>query len=173
MILALPPILLGDYLEINLKDLSEYVIRTLKFKKAWEAAAKKAVKSVQKRTRSGKGVKLNEGPTHKLPQLKDKTVKERIRLQSQGRLKGPGARPEKSGLNRTGDLLGGVKYTAKEGEAILKLADSDEERKADELIDLDSDYEFFNLSKQEVEEFTKEIEKTVDDELKKLSKIKL
>ena len=126
------------------------------------------VKQIKKRTRLGFGVREPEAQTNKLPDLQPQTVRERKRLKRNNKLTGPRATPTKSGINRTGSTLESLDYNVVGDEIQIRLS-KDGERVATELIDLDRDYTFMNLSKGEVNEITKVIE---DEIVKELSKIK-
>lgn len=129
---------------------------------------KESVERITRRTRVGKGVRKNEGPTHKLPKLKNRTVKERQRLKNKGELTGPGATPGRSGVNRTGKTLNEMEYVAGNSEVEIKLS-KEGQRRARNIVKIDPDYEFMNLSKSEVKSLVKIIEEKVIQVIKKLN----
>ena len=125
------------------------------------------VDRIKKRTRLGKGVKDNFGPSHALPKLQDKTKANRRRLKKQGKLTGPKATPAKSGLNRTGQMLDSMTHKSGENSLEIKL-DALGEKKAEELIALDSQWTFMNISKAEFRGLLDSFVKSVQNKLGKL-----
>ena len=127
-----------------------------------------SVSRIRKRTRSGRGVKENDGPTHKLPALKPKTVKERSRLKGKGQLTGPGATPGRSGVNRSGKTLNEMNYSVvNRSEVEIKLSPTGVKR-AQTVAEVNPDYEFMNLSKSEIKALVKIVEEKVIQVINKL-----
>lgn len=139
----------------KLSDISRLIKKALTSKEVLEVGAKVAVESIPLRTRLGKGVNEPEGSTHLLPALKEKTKRNRRYLKSSGKLTGPGATPAKSGLNASGDLLTDMKYEIKSDSFDIKLADVKQEEKLKNLLKINKNFQFLNLSRAEVNRMIK------------------
>jgi hypothetical protein len=126
-----------------------------------EEAANAVIERVKTRTRLGKGVNKPEGNAVPLKKLEPKTVEVRKALQKAGKLSGTGAKPSKSGINRTGKTLDSMHAVAKNKEVTIQL-DNDGEKVATELAAIDpSRFTFMNLSKAEVKAMTDILEEKV------------
>jgi hypothetical protein len=143
------------------------LIKEVNKKENLKVAADAAIDHMKKRTRLGKGVKEPEGKTTSLKKLEPSTVEIRKSLRKQGKLTGPGATPGKSGINRTGKTLESLNTKALDGSVTIQL-DQEGERVASELIKIDKDFTFMNLSKVEVKTMTEILEKAVATAAKKL-----
>lgn len=121
--------------------------------------AEEALESVQRRTKLGRGVNKPEGPSNKLPTLKTKTVSTRKSLKRSGKLSSS-ATPTKSNITRSGKTLGSMKSKIKSDGFDINL-DKRGERVAKDLIAIDKDYTFMNLSKAEVKRLVKIIEQQI------------
>lgn len=142
------------------------LIEEVNKKENLKEAADSAIEQMKKRTRLGKGVKEPEGSTTPLKKLEKSTVEVRKSLKSQGKLTGPGATPAKSGVNRTGKTLESLNSKALDGHVTIQL-DQEGERVAADLINIDKDFTFMNLSKVEVKTMTEVLEKAVEKAAKK------
>jgi len=157
----------------DLNDLRGFMVdlnQTINSPRFLKQICQALIKRIRVRTRLGKGAKPPEGdryPTaHKLPKLKDKTILRRKRMKRAGKLTGPGARPPKSGINRTGGTLNQIHIAASGREVSLRLGQKGK-RIAIELAKINPDFEFFNLSKAEFNFLRDEIQKEVDKILKR------
>lgn len=121
--------------------------------------AEEALESVKRRTKLGRGVGKPEGPSNKLPSLKTKTVSTRKSLKRTGGLSST-ATPAKSNVTRSGKTLDSLKVEIKSDGFNIEL-DKRGERVAKELIAIDKDYTFMNLSKAEVNRLVKIIEQQI------------
>lgn len=151
----------------KLSDLPKIVAEALQSEEILDRAGKVATAAIPKRTRLGKGVKENLGPTHKLPKLRETTVNIRKKLKKEGGLTGPGATPGKSAINRTGEALNSIDYSVKGGELNIFL-DSSQEKKVDDLIAIDNNYSFMKLSRAEFRAVLKTINERLDRIIKKI-----
>lgn len=134
----------------KLKDLGKIIAQALQSRPVLEEAGKMAIEAIPLRTRLGRGVVEPEGPSTPLPKLKPKTKSNRRLLQKKGELTGPDATPAKSGLNATGKLLSGLRYLIGKNRVEIRLADSTQEEKAQNLIKIDPRFQFMNLSSAEI-----------------------
>jgi len=151
----------------KLSDLPKLIEELLKSKIILEKAGQIAVERIPKRTRLGNGVRENLGDSHKLPPLKESTVKIRKDLQKQGRLTGPLATPKKSGINRTGKALNSIKAISQPGHLEITL-DKSQQAKVDDLIKINPDYSFMKLSKPEFKAVFKAITDQIDRIVKRI-----
>jgi hypothetical protein len=149
----------------DISKLAKKAVDEAKSEKTLKKLATDLVERVQKRTRLGRGVKKEEGPTHVLPRLKNKTINERKRLRRQGDLTGPGATPTKSGINRSGDTLESMHAEVDKGKIEIKL-DAKGTKVARELETLDEGFTFMNLSSAEVKSAISFIERIINNVLK-------
>lgn len=137
----------------DLDDIAKLVslaIEEVTKKENLEEAAIVAIERIKKRTRLGKGVTKPLAEATPLKKLEPSTVRVRKSLKSQGKLTGPGAKPSKSGINRTGKTLDGIFASAKTGQVEIELR-PESQRVAEELLKIDSQrFQFMNLSKAEV-----------------------
>lgn len=152
----------------DINKLIQVAIDTMKSKETMETLGKELSERIVKRTRLGKGVNKNLDPPHPLPQLKKNTVTRRKALRKKGQLTGPRATPAKSGLNRTGKMLNDVVSVAKESELTIKLDSPESNKKARDLIDLNRNYTFLNVSKPEFKGMIKSFQEILNKVLAKL-----
>lgn len=152
----------------KLSDIGKIVTQALQSNTALNNAGKSMKRAITKRTRLGYGVSENGADRHKLPNLSPKTVENRKRLKKAGKLTGPKATPGKSGLNRTGEMLESIKYASGKGKLEIRLGDAKQEQKAQDLVDLNPNYEFMNLSKPEIVRMIKAMTGTILGILKKI-----
>jgi hypothetical protein len=152
----------------KLKDIGKLITQALESKVVLDEGAKVLVESIPIRTRLGKGVKEAEGPTHALPNLKQKTKYNRKLLASKGELTGPGATPSKSGLNRSGDLLNSIKSIVTKGRIQVELNSNKEKQKAEHLLKIDPLYEFMNVSRAEMNRMIKAMSEKITEILNKV-----
>lgn len=157
----------------KLSKITQIIKTAITKKSVLDAAGKSAVESIVKRTRLGRGVGKNLGSSSPLPRLKESTVKTRKYLKQKGQLTGPNATPAKSGLNRTGELLNSVEYKISSGSVNIELADKANKDKATDLIKIDKDYTFMNLSKPEFARMIKAMSDQVAKILKRININKL
>lgn len=157
----------------KLSDIGRIIEQALKSKTVLEAGGKSATRAIKKRTRLGKGVKENLGPSHKLPQLKTKTVTNRKLLKKKGELTGVGATPAKSAVNRSGEMIDSVNFGVGRGKLEIKLKGSKQEMKAQNLLKISSDYAFMNLSKAEFNRMIKSMSGAITQILKRINFNKL
>lgn len=156
---------------INLKDIPKLVqaaVDTIGKKRTLTTVAKKLVPRIQTRVRVGKGVQENLGNPHSLPVLKDKTKRNRTSLKKQGKLTGPGAKPAKSALNRTGALVGDIGFETKTNELEIKFKSQAQLDKMEDLIALDRKYTIMNISKAEFKFALKELSAIIERALRRL-----
>lgn len=151
--------------ELSIRDIDQLVkSKTFKVR-----MSKSLINRIRRRTRLGKGVKEARSgfsKAHDLPRLKKQTVARRKRLKRAGGLTGPGATPGKSGLNRSGKLLNNMHYKIKREYLLLSL-DKRGKVIADDLIEKNPDWEFFNLSQAEFNFLRSEIQREVNKLLKR------
>jgi hypothetical protein len=152
----------------KLTDLDKLIQQAIDSETILTKAAKILEETVKARTRSGQGVLKNLGTTHPLPELKESTVRRRNRLARNGGLTGPGAVPEKSGLNRTGELLNSVKVTPTKKQMEVTVG-VDQVQKVDELLSINKKYQFMRISSEEFEKALKTIENKLDGLIKKIT----
>lgn len=126
--------------------------------------ARQAAERVRTRTRVGKGVDSHGKSATPLPKLKDTTVDRRKRDQKAGNLSGPGARPARSSLTRTGEMLEALTPKWAEGKAEVVIVGGEQNRKAREVQDLG--FTFMNLSRGEIEGLAKIIQAEVRKKMK-------
>lgn len=157
----------------KLSDIGKIITNALKSKTVLEVGGEIATESIKKRTRLGSGVKENLGPSHKLPKLKSKTVTNRKLLKEKGMLTGPNATPGKSGLNASGELLNNVEYNVGKGQLQIRLADPVQREKATNLIKIDPNFVFMNLSKPEFNRMLKAMSQKISEILSKIKFDKL
>jgi len=151
----------------KLTDITSIIRKAIESKRVLEAAATVAIRSIPKRTRLGKGVQNNLGPTHKLPNLKTKTVKNRSRLKKLGQLSGQGATPKKSGLNKSGDMLDSLTSNVGRGKVEIKL-EPNQQDKANALLKIDPKYQFMRLSAAEFKRVLKAMTKQIEQALSRV-----
>lgn len=149
------------------KKLPQIIKETLD-KKLLDDIGNTSVSRIRKRTRTGKGVKENDGPTHKLPSLKPSTIKRRQNLKSKGKLTGPGATPARSGVNQTGKTLNEMNYKVKGRDSVEIRLSPEGEKRAENIIGINSNYEFMNLSKSEIKALIKIVEEKIISVINKL-----
>lgn len=149
-------------------DIGKIIAQALQSKPVLEEGAKVIVEAVPLRTRLGKGVKEAEGPALPLPKLKTKTKSNRKLLAEKGELTGPGATPAKSGLNRTGDMLSGLKAIIKNGKFEIRLKDKQQEIKAGHVLKNNPDFAFMNISKAEMNRMIKAMSVKITEILSKI-----
>jgi hypothetical protein len=152
----------------KLSDLGDIIAKALGSKAVLEVVGEVLVKSIPLRTRLGKAVLQEEGPTVPLPKLKDKTKYNRSIMKKRGELTGPGATPAKSGLNATGDLLTGLKFVATRNKLVVMLANREQELKAQNLLKIDPGYEFMNVSRPEMNRIIKAMAEKITDIIEKI-----
>ncbi len=153
----------------KLKDLGKILRSALTSKRLLEAVGKSATRSIKKRTRVGKGVKENLDGPHKLPQLKSKTVSVRKSLKRSGRLSGKAASPTKSNVTRSGDMVDSIEFAVGKSKIEIKLGSSEQETKAERLLDINSDYQFMRISKQEFKRAVQSATKLLEQILKRIN----
>lgn len=154
----------------DIDKLLKVTIDTLKSKKTLQKLGDETSERIVKRTRLGKGVMENLADAHPLPQLKDSTKKERKRLKKAGRLTGPRATPAKSGLNRTGEMLGDVKAKAQKGDLKIILNSAESKKKAEDLIKLNQGFTFLNISNAEFKGMLKSFSSILQKVIKQVIK---
>jgi hypothetical protein len=151
----------------KVSDIPRIVKRLLEREVILKEGAKAIERAIPRRTRLGKGVKENLGPTHKLPSLRESTVSIRKKLKKTGGLTGPGATPKKSGFNRTGDSLNNLKVEVSRGKIEVSLAPADQDKLIDAL-QIDPDYQFMRLSRAEFRRMLIAMTKRIEQALKKI-----
>lgn len=139
----------------KLSDIGDIILDALNSKEVLQAGADVALEAIPKRTRLGKGVVEAEGAATNLPQLKDKTKYNRGQLKKTGKLTGPGATPAKSGLNATGAMLSGMTAKIAGDNFTINLADDQQEKKAEYLIQQNRGFTFMNISNAELNRVVK------------------
>lgn len=160
----------------DLNDLSNFAddIKRLQQNKAFlRKVGRLLTNRIRLRTKLGRGAKAPTGdtfrPSHKLPALKQSTKQRRRRLNREGKLTGRGATPARSGVNRSGKTLGFMHFRVKGRELNIKL-DPRGIKVQDHLVEINPDYEFFNLSRAEfkflVSLIGKELEKIANRRLR-------
>lgn len=153
----------------KLSDLPKIVEQALNSRKILDAVGRSVSTDLVKRTKVGKGVKENFDPPHKLPELKDNTVKTRRSLRKSGRLTGKGATPKKSNVTRSGEMLDSVTYGVGRGQVEIKLQGREQEKKATRLLAVSPDYQFMRVSKQEFNRAVKLASKFIGQILSKIN----
>lgn len=154
------------YLAINdITKIIQAAVDAVKDKTVLDKIGEDLVERIKTRTRTGKGVREPEGRAHKLPDLKTKTKANRRSLKRSGKLTGKGAVPAKSGINRSGATLDSLKHTVSGDEIKIRL-DSEGEMVAADLIKLNSDYTFMNISKPELKAVTEVLDKEIQKKIK-------
>lgn len=151
----------------KLSDIKDLIDNALKSKIVLEAGAEAAIRAIPTRTRLGKGVSDNLGPTNPLPALKNKTVRNRTRLKKIGQLTGPGATPKKSGLNKSGTLLDSLEVKIKPDGFEITVPPQ-EEKKVQALLKIDSKFQFMRLSAAEFNRVVTAMTKQVEQVIKKI-----
>ena len=152
----------------KLSDIEKIVREIIESKDAMQQTGEMVVELVKKRTRLGNGVTDNLKPSHKLPKLKTKTVKNRKSLKRSGKLTGPGATPAKSGLNASGSLIDNVSFKSEAASFEIILKDKKQIDKAENLIKTNPLFAFLNVSKTEFRQMVKFLENIINVELKKI-----
>lgn len=150
----------------KLSDIGKIIEQALKSKRVLEAGGEEAVESIKKRTRLGKGVKENLGGSHKLPRLTTKTVTNRKLLKKKGELTGFGASPTKSAINRSGDTIDNVRFGVGKGKMVIDLKSNKAKTVAQNLLKIDPNYAFMNLSKAEFNRMIKKMSSVITEILK-------
>ena len=100
--------------------------------------------------------------------LKEKTKQNRRGLKKQGKLTGPGAKPAKSALNRTGALVGDIGFETESNKLEIKFKSDAQESKMRDLIALDRKYTIMNISKAEFKFVLKEMSAIIERALRRL-----
>ena len=143
---------------------------TLKSKKTMKVLGDELAERIVKRTRLGKGVKKPLAEATPLKNLETSTKSERKRLKKQGKLTGKGAKPSKAGLNRTGEMLDDVKAKVRQGELEIVLNSQKSKDKAENLIKIDKDNTFMNVSKAEFKGAARTLNDILNKTIKRLFK---
>lgn len=117
---------------------------------------------IRTRTRSGQGVRKSEGDVTRLPKLKNTTVKRREGLKRAGRLS-KDTSPETSNLTRSGKMLGSLRGRNTRKGVSIEMTPG----QAKKAADLDSKFEFMNLSKNEKGQVVEIIEDEIQKSIKR------
>jgi hypothetical protein len=139
---------------ISVDELARIIVQAATGKETMDKVGKEAISRIQKRTRIGK---TPQGGPQKA--LKESTVERRARLSKAGGLTGPGARPKKSAVNRTGEMLNDLTYNAQDGKLEVGFATSRQGDKSDKLHGMG--FSFMDLSKAEIKGLTDIISRAV------------
>lgn len=153
----------------KLQDLGKIVLSAINSKAVLSVAGEEAVRSIQTRTRTGKGVTEANGSPTKLPKLKPKTVANRRSAKNTGKATSEFFSPKKSNLTLTGQMIESVSHKAINGEVSIILNNDEAKRKAGEVLKVDPRYEFMNLSKAEVTRMVRVITAEVTAILRKIN----
>lgn len=145
----------------KLDKLIDRIIEIAVGKDTMQKVATEARERIVRRTRTGKGVTQTGAQPSPLRDLTPATVNIRKNLREQGKLTGPGARPSKSAVNRTGAMLDSLKPEAERGQARVVFGSGEQERKADELQS--NGFVFMNLSEPEI----KGLHRVIKNEIKR------
>jgi hypothetical protein len=161
-------------LAVKLSDIGKIIAKALQSKTVLDAAGASIAESIIKRTRLGRGVDIELGPSKPLKKLASKTVSNRKRLKEEGKLTGPNATPGKSGLNQSGDMLDSISYRVPtKGKLEIIFTDSEQQKKAKWIQEKDPRFNFFNVSKAEMNRAIREMSEAVTFILEKIKFDKL
>ena len=149
----------------DIRKIIQSAVDTITDRRTLDKLGEDLVERIKTRTRTGKGVREPEARPHRLPALKTNTKRNRRRLKRQGGLTGPGATPAKSGVNRTGTTLNSMSHRVQDNEIQIRL-DAKGEDVAEDLIRIDKDYTFMNVSQPEIKAFVEALEKEIEKKIK-------
>ena len=125
---------------------------------------KDIAQTVKSRTRKGRGVPVNLGPTKPLPGISESYKKQRARLSKQGKLSSE-TTPKKSNLTKSGQMLDSTTFRASKNEVVIGPSGTQNKKKAE--FQAKAGRVAYNLSKAENKRILKIIEESITDDIKK------
>lgn len=148
---------------MDFKDLKKKIDGALKQivnKDTFNEIGKTTSKSIQTRTRLGKGVDQSEGKFVQLKPLKESTKSIRKNKKAKGHLSNL-TTPTKSNLTDTGEMLESLKWQSTDTEVRIYIDGPENEKKAKDQVA--QGRKFMNLSKSEVAQIVSYINKKIKD----------
>ena len=152
---------------MDFKDLKKKVdtaLRDVLNKSTFNDIGAMTAQQIKTRTRLGKGVEQSEGSFSALKPLSPATQNIRADKKKAGKLS-PLTTPKKSNLTETGELLDAIKYESKDTEVRIYIEGSKNQKKA--IDQVSQGRKFMNLSKTEVREIIKYLQKKIEDSFNK------
>jgi hypothetical protein len=152
---------------LDFKDLKKKVdnaLRDVLSKDTFNEIGKMTADQIKTRTRLGKGVPQSEGPFQQLKPLSSATIGIRTDKKKKGKLN-PLTTPKKSNLTETGELLDSLKYQSSNTEVRIYIEGPENQKKANDQVA--QGRKFMNLSKTEVREIIKYLQKKIEDSFNK------
>lgn len=152
---------------MDFKDLKKKVdgaLREVLSKDTFNDIGKMTSEQIKTRTRLGKGVPESEGSFQALKPLADSTVGIRKDKKKAGKLSAL-TTPNKSNLTETGELLDSLKYQSTNTEVRIYIEGQQNQKKANDQVA--QGRKFMNLSKTEVREIIKYLQKKIEDSFNK------
>jgi len=152
---------------LDFKDLKKKVDKALRdvlSKNTFDDIGKMTAEQIKTRTRLGKGVPASEGPFQPLKPLTPATVGIRTGKKRAGKLNAL-TTPKKSNLTETGELLDSLKYQSSNTEVRIYIEGQQNQKKANDQVA--QGRKFMNLSKTEVREIIKYLQKKIEDSFNK------
>ena len=134
--------------------------RELGNKEQTQKVATAAAEIVKERTNRGFGVAQNNGPKKRLKPLSANYKKQRKKLPL-----GPKARPSRSNLNQTGEMVESVKGKGSKNLAEVRLTGENNKKKA--IDQVKAGRSFMNLAKSEIKKVVNIIEEQINNDIKK------
>lgn len=152
---------------MDFKDLKKKVdtaLREVLNKETFNEIGALTSEQIKTRTRLGKGVEQNEGPFKPLKPLSPATQNIRQAKKKSGKLSAL-TTPKRSNLTETGELLDSIKYESKDTEVRIYIEGSNNQKKA--IDQVGQGRKFMNLSKTEIREVIKYLQKKIEDSFNK------
>lgn len=152
---------------MDFKDLKKKVdtaLREVLSKETFDDIGALTSEQIKTRTRLGKGVEQNEAGFTPLKPLSPATQNIRQAKKKAGKLSGL-TTPKKSNLTETGELLDSIKYESKATEVRIYIEGSNNQKKA--IDQVGQGRKFMNLSKTEIREVIKYLQKKIEDSFNK------
>lgn len=152
---------------MDFKDLKKKVdsaLREVLSKDTFNEIGKLTSDQIKTRTRLGKGVPESEGAFQTLKPLADATINIRTDKKKKGKLSSL-TTPKRSNLTETGELLDSLKYQSTNTEVRIYIEGPQNQKKANDQVA--QGRKFMNLSKTEVREIIKYLQKKIEDSFNK------
>lgn len=152
---------------MDFKDLQkkvEIALQAVLNKSTFDEIGKMTAQSIKTRTRLGKGVETTPGSLVPLKALAPSTKERRTSKKKAGKLSSQ-TTPAKSNLTDTGEMLDSLKYQSTDTEVRIYIDGSDNQKKAKDQAE--QGRKFMNLSKSEVAEVVRFLQKKITDSFNK------
>jgi hypothetical protein len=152
---------------LDFKDLQKKLDAALKAalnKQTFDEIGKNTANQIKTRTRLGKGVNDTPGKQESLKPLSEATKKIRQSKKSAGKLSSQTA-PTRSNLTETGEMLDSIKYESSATEVRIYIDGAENKKKATDQSN--QGRKFMNLTKAEISELTRFIQKKIKDSFNK------